>query len=65
MDSITARGFYVRCALRGYNNFNPTGLLEIQEGLTELKEMKKKSRRDEMSRPKIGLHKKKPNGKKM
>ena len=41
MDSITARGFYVRCALRGYNNVNPTGLLEIQEGLTELKEMKK------------------------
>jgi hypothetical protein len=41
MDSITARGFYVRCALRGYNNVNPTGLLEIQEGLTELKEIKK------------------------
>ncbi len=48
MNSITPSGFYVRGALRGYNHVNPSGLLEIQEELTELKEMKKKSRRDEM-----------------
>ena len=35
------RVFHVRCAFRGYNHVNPSGLLEIQEGLTELKEMKK------------------------
>jgi hypothetical protein len=35
MDSITPSGFYVRGALRGYNHVNPTGLLEIQEGLVE------------------------------
>ena len=34
--------------MQGYNHVNPSGLLEIQKGLTELKEIKKKSRRDEM-----------------
>jgi hypothetical protein len=41
MDSITARFFFVRCALRGNNNVNPMVLLEIPKGLAELKEMKK------------------------
>jgi hypothetical protein len=31
----------VRGVMQGYNHVNPSGLLEIQEGLTELKEMKK------------------------
>jgi hypothetical protein len=35
-------GFIGRDAMQGYNHVNPTGLLEIQEGLTELKEMKNK-----------------------
>jgi hypothetical protein len=42
MNSITPSGFYVRVVMQGYNHVNPTGLLEIQEGLTELKEMKNK-----------------------
>ena len=33
-------GFIGRDAMPDYNHVNPSGLLEIQEGLTELKEMK-------------------------